>query len=138
MQAVLRDRFSLSLHSETRDLPSYALSVAKGGPKLAAPAYPERTQTMNINGGQQIIGTTTTMKSLAGSLSMVLGRPVRDATGLDGLYDLKLDWAASPSTDPSRPSIFTALTEQLGLRLESQRGPVPVFVIEKIERPTEN
>ena len=154
MQAVLRDRFSLALRAETKELPIYVLTVAKNGHKLTAPAHPERSQTMNINRRQQIVGTTATMKALAESLSMLLGRPVRDETGLDGTYDFKMDWApdsvmqlpgavalpdepASPG-DPGRASIFTALTEKLGLRLESKKGPVPVFVIEKIERPSEN
>jgi len=88
------------------------------------------------------------MKMLAESLAGELGRPVTDETGLDGLYDFKLEWTRdSPAGPPSPdepvsatvgPSIFTALTEQLGLRLESRRGPVPVYVIEKIEKPGEN
>lgn len=82
-------------------------------------------------------------------LSFYLGRPVIDETGLTGSYDFKLQWnpeqdqlAASPQpelNDPSAaPSIFAALTDQLGLRLESKKGPVVVYVIEKVERPSEN
>ncbi len=153
LQAVLRDRFSVALREETRELPIYVLTVAKNGHKLVSPAHPERTQSMNINGGQQIVATTATMKSLAQALSMVLGRPVHDDTGLDGAYDFRMDWArdsttmpgrptspeeAATAAEPVRPSIFTAITEQLGLRLDSRKGPVPVFVIEKIERPSEN
>jgi uncharacterized protein (TIGR03435 family) len=141
-QAVLRDRFGLVLREETREMPIYVLTVAKNGPKLTAPAHPERTQTMNINNGRQILGTTAPMKSLAEGLFMVLGRLVRDETGLDGAYDFRLDWTPDPgpasAADSGGPSIFTALTEQLGLRLESRKGPVPVFMIEKIERPSEN
>jgi len=154
MQAVLRDRFSLALRTETIELPIYVLTVAKNGHKLTAPAYPERSQTMNINSGQQIVGTTATMKALAESLAMLLGRPVHDETGLDGVYDFKVDCAPDSTMplsgavagseqpaatgDPGRASIFTVLTEKLGLRLESKKGPVPVLVIEKIERPSEN
>lgn len=154
MQAVLRDRFSLVVRAETRELPMYFLTVAKNGHKLKTSAHPERSQTMNFNGGRQIVGTTAPMKSLAEMLSMVLGHPVRDETGLDGAYDFKIDFApdstmplpgrvAGPdqpasTADPTHPSIFTAVTEQLGLRLESGKGPVPVFVVEKIERPSEN
>jgi uncharacterized protein (TIGR03435 family) len=154
MQAVLRDRFSLALRAETRELPIYVLTVAKGGHKLAAPAHPERGQNASVNGGQQIVGTNATMKALAGLVSMVLGRPVRDETGLDGAYDFKLDWAPdstqalqgpvarpgepAPASEPGRGSIFAALTEKLGLRLESKKGPVPVYVIEKIEKPSDN
>ena len=152
LKAVLHDRFSLALRQETKDLPIYALTVAKNGPKLAAPAQPERNQTFNINRSQQMIATTATMKSLADALSSLLGRPVHDETGLDGAYDFKMEWDPSstmplngpvarpqePSGDIGRVSIFTAITEQLGLRLESKKGPVPVYVIEKVERPTEN
>jgi uncharacterized protein (TIGR03435 family) len=100
--------------------------------------------------GTQLIATGpgATMKMLAGQLSIQLGRPVTNETGLDGQYDFKLEWtrdlpAGPPSSDEpvsatSGPSIFTALTEQLGLRLESRKGPVPVYIIEKIEKPSEN
>jgi uncharacterized protein (TIGR03435 family) len=144
----------VALRAETRELPIYVLTVAKGGPKLAAPAHPERSQSSSVNGGQQIVGTNATMEALAGLVSMVLGRPVRDETGLDGAYDFKLDWAPdstqtlqgprarpgepAPTSDPGRASIFAALTEKLGLRLESKKGPVPVYVIEKIEKPSDN
>lgn len=153
MRAVLQDRFGLVLREETRQLPMYGLKVAKGGPKLSAPKYPQRGPSFGINGGQQIVATTSTMKSLAESLATVLGRPVEDETGLDGTYDFKLDWSPdgvmpmlgrpagldpAPVVDAVRPSIFTALTEQLGLRLESKKGPVKVYVIDKVERPSEN
>ena len=146
MQAVLHDRFNLALREETRELPIYVLTVAKSGHKLAAPAHPERGQNTNVNGGRQITGANATVKALAELLSMVLGRPVHNETGLDGQYDFKMDWMpdsaqplpASEPGDPGRSSIFTAITEQLGLRLESKKGPVPVFVIEKIEKPGKN
>jgi uncharacterized protein (TIGR03435 family) len=153
MKAVLRDRFNLTVHEETRELPTYVLTVAKGGPKLSASAHPERTQSMNINRGRQIVATTAPMKSLAEALGMLLGRPVRDETGLDGAYDFRVDFAPDPtlplsgpgsgvppasSEDAGQPSIFTALTEKLGLRLDSRKGPVTVYVIDRIERPSEN
>jgi uncharacterized protein (TIGR03435 family) len=89
MQAVLRDRFSLVLHRETRELPLYELRVARNGHKLSAPAHPERSQTLNINGGRQVIATTAAMKSFAESLSLILGRPVHDETGLEGAFDFR-------------------------------------------------
>ena len=153
LQAVLRDRFGLAVRQETRDVPIYALTVAKAGHKLSAPAHPDRGQTLNINRGQQIVGTTAKLKSLAQALSMILGHPVRDETGLDGDFDFKVDWApdstkltsnpAGPdepamAADAGRASLFTALAEQLGLRLDSKKGPAPVLVIEKVERPSEN
>ncbi len=147
MQAVLRDRFSLVLRAETREHPLYALTVVKGGPKLATPADPKHGVSFNMNNGRQITARTASIEMLARSLAQLLGRYVRDETGLDGTYDFTLEFepvnAAPPvgpgaSNEPARPSIFTALTEQLGLRLESKKGPVPVFVIENIEKPGEN
>jgi uncharacterized protein (TIGR03435 family) len=87
---------------------------------------------------RQMTGTGVTVELLAQQLSFLLDRPVHDETGLTGEYDFKLA-GTSPDSDPaSGPSIFTALTEQLGLRLESTKGPVQVYVIEKIEHPSEN
>jgi len=85
-----------------------------------------------------------TIKTLADILSSVLGRPVNDGSGLTGQYDFKLEWAPDPGSstehpdDTTGPSIFTALTDQLGLSLKSTKGPVQVYVIEKVERPSEN
>jgi len=151
VQAVLLDRFGLVLHMETRELPMYGLSVAPKGPKLSAPADPSKGPSFNINNGRQITARSSSMKMLANALSTVLGRFVRDETGLDGDYDFKVEFAPdvsiqvagpgageSASAGDTRPSIFTALKEQLGLRLESKKGPVPVYVIEKMERPGEN
>ena len=147
LQAVLRDRFGLLLHDETRESPLYALIVAKGGHKLAAPADPKRGVSFNINNGRQITAQSASMDMLARSLAQLLGRYVRNETALDGTFDFKMEFepvnAAPPSgpeaaNEPARASIFTAITEQLGLRLESKKGPVPVFVIDKIERPGEN
>jgi uncharacterized protein (TIGR03435 family) len=154
MQAVLRDRFNLVVRAETRELSIYGLTVAKSGHKLTAPAHPERSQSISINGRQQIVATTAAMKALAESLAQLLGRPVRDETGMDGVYDFRVDREpdstlplarsvarsdeSASASAPERGSIFTALTEKLGLRLESKKGPVPVYVIEKIDRPSEN
>ncbi len=154
IQAVLRDRFGLVLRAETRELPMSVLTVAKRGSKLEAPADPKRGPSFSMNNGRQIVAKSSTMKMLADSLSQLLGRYVRDETGLDGQYDFKMEWApdstvpiAGAGPRPGEPastaetggvSIFTALTEQLGLRLDAKKGPVPVFVIEKIDRPTEN
>jgi uncharacterized protein (TIGR03435 family) len=93
MQAVLRDRFRLALREESKELPIYVLTVAKKGHKLQPPEHPERGQSMNVNNSRQLIATTATMKKLADILSMILGRPVRDQTGLDGAYDFKMEWA---------------------------------------------
>jgi uncharacterized protein (TIGR03435 family) len=151
LQAVLRDRFGLVVRRETREMPLYALTVSKGGHKLSAPADTDRGVSLNINGGQQIVARSSTMKQLADSLAMLMGRFVRDETGLDGSFDFKMDFSrdstgadvvpradAATAGDRVRPSIFAALTEQLGLRLEAKKGPVPILVVEKLDRPTEN
>jgi uncharacterized protein (TIGR03435 family) len=145
-QEVLRDRFGLILRAETHELPIYALIPAKGGPKLSPTTDEGRGLVLGGKPGN-ITGRTVTMKMLADQLSITLGRPVSDETGLAGLYNFELKWTPDSPAPPSPdgpagaaggPSIFTALTEQFGLRLESRKGPVPVFVIEKIEKPGEN
>jgi bla regulator protein BlaR1 len=147
MQAVLRDRFGLVLRAETHELPIYALVPAKGGMKLTLSANAARGPSLR-GGPRGITGIGATIRQLAGHLSAVLGRPVIDETGSDDRqYDFKLEYTpeipvqgASEEAPPpgDGPSIFTALTEQLGLRLESRKGPVPVYAIEKIEKPSEN
>jgi bla regulator protein BlaR1 len=149
LQAVLRDRFGLVVRTENRELPIYALVTAKGGPKLSI--HPEGGSPAHFlgNGNGHIDANGAVMSMLTNHLSYDLGRPVIDETGLTGQYDFKLDWtpdlnptisdAAEPSnTAATGPSIFTALTDQLGLRLQSTKGPVVVYVIEKIQPPSEN
>jgi len=152
-QAVLRDRLGLVMHIETKELPVYALTVAKSGHKLSPPANSGQGPHTSVN-RSQITGTSAYLKMLTDALSNLLGRPVTNETGLDGPYDFKLQWTVDSSVQlegklprPNEPahaedvggtSIFTALQEQLGLKLESKKGPVPVFVIEKLEKPTEN
>ena len=145
LQAVMRDRFGLVLRAETRDLPIYALVQARDGSKLSVhPATAPQAVSMQQTGHGHLVTSDISLPVLANFLSFEMARPVVDETGLRGLYDFKLDWnpdldmpevQGNPSPDES---IFTALTSQLGLRLESKRGPVQVYVVEKIERPTEN
>jgi len=143
VQAVLRDRFGLVLRSETRELPIYLLVQAGKGAKVTQTdgAHPV---TFHNNGHGHVESLGSPIKVLADYLSSALSRPVTDKTGLTGVYDFKLDWTPDPSPSdasnntPLGASIFTALTDQLGLRLESAKGPVQVYVVEKIEHPTEN
>jgi len=147
MQAVFRDRFGLVLRAETHELPIYALVPAKGGVKIARSATPEKGPSLQ-GGPGRLTGVGATLRLLAGHLSAVLGRPVIDESGSDEQYDFHLEYTPEmpvqgvpegvPAPPADGPSIFTAVTEQLGLRLEPRKGPVPVFVIEKIERPSEN
>jgi len=141
LQNLLAERFQLRLHRETREQPVYALLVGKSGIRF------ERTQG-DFRGvhiaRNQISGERATIEMLAGALANQLRRPVLDRTGLVGTFDFKLEWApqaeesSTVSADASGPSIFTALQEQLGLRLESTRGSVDVLVVDHVERPSQN
>jgi uncharacterized protein (TIGR03435 family) len=144
LQAVLRDRFGLVLKTETREFPIYTLTVAKGGSKLSPTKTTDRSSV--AAGANQFVATAEPVSAFTNFLSAILGRFVRDETGLTGEYDFAVRWTPDPTqtyrgTEPVDPddshavSIFTALQEQLGLKLESKRGPVPVFVVEKIARP---
>lgn len=144
LQALLADRFALKVHEETRQLPIYALVVAKGGPRFQ-PSKINGTTINNSHGQITVTGSDHTVALLAEQLSRTLGRVVVDKTGLDGRYELSLKWApndapAGADTAPADmgPSIFTAIQEQLGLKLESEKGPVPILVIDHIDLPSQN
>jgi uncharacterized protein (TIGR03435 family) len=143
VQALLAERFGLVVHRETRELPIYALVVAKCGPTFLANQAGGTTIDRN-RGRIQIEGGGNTVSLLAEQLAETLGRVVVDQTGVSGRYKLVLTWTpddieASPSSVPdSGPSLFTALQEQLGLRLESRRGPVEVLVVDQAVLPSPN
>jgi bla regulator protein blaR1 len=145
LQAVLRDRFGLVLRAETHELPIFLLTQAKSGAKLTVhPADDSRRYLRTTDSGhRQMDAVGVTMKQLADTLSNIVGRPVNDGSDLTGQYDFKFDWTPDPGASPDHPddtgpSIFSALTDQLGLSLKSTKGPVQVYVIEKIEHPSEN
>jgi uncharacterized protein (TIGR03435 family) len=142
IQALLAERFKLTLHREKRQLPIYTLVVTKNGPKIhAVEDGPPRTS--GVPG--RLDATRITMQKLADLLSRQAGLPVVDSTGLKGVFDFTLTWspdeAAATPTDAGAagPSIFTALQEQLGLKLESGKGPVEILVVDHMEKaPTGN
>jgi uncharacterized protein (TIGR03435 family) len=149
MQTLLADRFGLKFHREMKSLPMYALVAAKNGPKLreSSAGVPS---SMELRPGQ-LSATSMSMKSLVPLLSRFVDRPVLDQTGLTGNYDFKLQWtldaglssgfgpgADASSSDSAGPSLFTAVQEQLGLKLESQKGPMEVLEIDHAEKPSEN
>ena len=147
VQALLKDRFQLQLHRESRTLPIYSLAIAKGGIKssaLSATQNPHR----GINAGQgTVLGEAASMKDLAYKLSRLLRRPVVNNTGLEGNYDFRLEWTPDPGpsapdgqpvASSAGPSLFSAIQQQLGLRLEATKGPVDVLVIDRVDRPSEN
>jgi uncharacterized protein (TIGR03435 family) len=164
LQSLLADRFQMRVTTETQELPVYALVVAKNGPKLAAAAVqPEQQRQqfprLNFTAAGDLKAKTVSMAFFAGWLSGrpdTGGRVVIDATGLKGSYDFALKWSpvenggasggsntnqqpvSAPSTDGDAPSLFTAVQEQLGLKLTPQKGPVEVLVIDHVEQPSPN
>jgi uncharacterized protein (TIGR03435 family) len=131
LQNLLADRFRLKLHRESKEVPIYALVAAKNGPKLneSAPGIQGSIGMSNGHLSGKGVPLSALVDRLSGSVFQ-LGRPVVDRTGISGLYDFTLDWAS----DDSAPSLFTALQEQLGLRLEAQKGTVEVLVVDSMER----
>jgi len=150
---ILTARFQFVYHSETRMLPEYALVVAKGGPKFQ-PSQPgndvagrPKRSSMNVHDGL-VTAQGVPLEPLIHFLSDRVGRPIEDKTGLTGTYDFTLQLGDqghdSPAPDlnsadaSTGPSIFTALQEQLGLKLDAEKGPVQVLVIDHIEMPAAN
>jgi uncharacterized protein (TIGR03435 family) len=142
LQALLADRFQLKVHRETKEVAMYALVVSKGGPKFKE-SLPTEDVSSRINAdaaGMHMTVSKGTMAQLALRLSSNgAERPVVDQTGLTGSYTFKLEWVRGTSaTDSDLPSLFTALQEQLGLKLEPTRGPSEVIVIDQAEKPSAN
>ena len=155
---LLTDRFQLATHLETREQPIFHLVVARSDGRLGPDLKPSPgCQSPPCGSGRTapglLVGSSRRMAQLVSALSDLTGRPVIDKTGLTALYDFTLKFtyegrmpglmgplgapagAPAPAADPDAPSLSTALQEQLGLKLESARGPVEVVVIEKIEKP---
>jgi uncharacterized protein (TIGR03435 family) len=152
LRALLAERFALKVHAETRALPAYALVRARddGRPGSQLRAATGRCVPVNeratrdqipcgVRGGfQGIMATGASMTQLSRALSPILGRPVVDRTSLPGTFDFHLRFTDGLAPDARFPSLFTAVEEQLGLKLESTRAPVDMIVIDSVQRPTEN
>jgi bla regulator protein BlaR1 len=168
MRSLLADRFKLTVSHEAKELPIYALVVAKGGPKLTPTTYtpPDpgapKPPTEPKDGPHLLLGNGTIsgayqpisrLADLLASVPDLGGRVVQDQTGITGRYDFEMRFSMQPfpgknggplpdsapaADDTSEPSIFTALEEQMGLKLESTKGPVEVYTIQHIEEPSEN
>jgi uncharacterized protein (TIGR03435 family) len=146
VQALLRDRFALATHQESRELPVYNLVLAKGGPRF----QPSDKNGTTIDTGRSLLhvqGSDDTLGLLARELAQSLDRIVVNKTGLAGRYDLILRWTPDDAPPPllngapdpnAPPGLFTAIQEQLGLKLETGKAPVPVLVIDRISPPTDN
>ena len=140
LQALLAERFQLKVHRETKEMPVFALVAGKNGPKLSDPdpSKPGMRTTGNAT-GLHITAWQSTMQQLADQLSNTAGRPVLDKTGLAGAYAYKLDFnpdVAAP--DSGIPTMSTAVQDQLGLRLEPQKAPIEILVIDSAEKPSAN
>ncbi len=154
IRVLLAERLELKTHLETRNSALYHLTIAKGGLKMTpapappppadgAPPPPPPPADVQAHGSQhglEFVGTNAPMRAITGALSSMVEEPVEDKTGLTGIYNYTLqfgrEWSAS---DPdSWPSIFTAVQEQLGLKLEAVHESVPNLVVDHIIKPTEN
>ncbi len=141
LQALLADRFQLQIHRETKEVPMYSLVVGKGGSKLQPPTEENRGDIrVGLDSIMHLTVSKGTMAQLAERLSgNGAGRPVMDKTGLDGTYSYKLDWInGTPGVDAAAPSLFGALEEQLGLKLEPTKGLSEMIVIDHAEKPSAN
>ncbi len=168
MQALLEERFKLTLHRETKEMPAYTLVVAKGGSKMKEdPAGdgdgpdgaggpggpgggrggPGGGRGMMRMGRGMVNAEGVKLEFLVNNLANQLGKTIIDKTDLKGIYTFKLEWTPEPGgpTHPGEdapaadgPSIFTALQEQLGLKLEPTKGPTELLIIDRVERATEN
>jgi uncharacterized protein (TIGR03435 family) len=145
VQKVLAERFGMKSHHEQREMPVFALEVAKDGPKMDAskgdPNGLPDNEGMGGNGRQIRKYTNVSMSDLAMMLQFNLDRPVVDQTGVKGRYDFRMQWTVDEgqATDPDAPpGLFTAIQEQIGLKLESAKAPVDVLVIDQVEKPSPN
>jgi len=153
VQKVVADRFKLSFHHDKKELLVYAIVVAKGGAKLTkSTGDPNGLPGLFFQGLGVLPARNATIADFAGVMqAVVLDRPVLDQTGLSGRYDFLLKWTPDqwqfsslggklppPSDEAAAPDLFTAVQQQLGLKLESVKAPVEVLVIDHVEKPTAN
>ena len=155
LQSLLEERFQLKTHRETREQPVFTLTVTKSGTRLTRTVEGRpgpgglsagSSRSSTTAAGTEMSGSGMTISRLANMLSGPAGRPIIDKTNLSETYDFVLKFApvqnlttaGDPGADTSGPSLFTALEEQLGLKLESSKGPVEVLVIDSLSKPSEN
>ena len=152
LRQLFLDRFQLAFHREPKEFSIYAITVAKGGSKLREPTpTPDGPQPLIFTlapGSARLPARNATVAELAAVMQRTLfNRPVVDRTGLSGRYDFDLEWTPDETQfggvihatpESTKPDLFAAIQQQLGLRLESTRGPIEAMVIDKIERPSAN
>jgi uncharacterized protein (TIGR03435 family) len=141
LQAMLVDRFKLKFHREMKEFPTYSLVVGKNGPKFhqSLGGHAPNFSVSSNNGRASMTGQSMPMSALAQNLAGMVGRTVADNTGLKGDFDFKFAWAPEEVVSDELPGIFTALQEQLGLKLDIvKKGAVEVIVIESMEKASAN
>jgi uncharacterized protein (TIGR03435 family) len=152
VQKLLEERFGLKFHRDKRELSAYTITVLKEGPKMAKNDTGGNLPGFGGRGPGAIGVRNSTMTEFAGFLqAQILDRPVVDQTGLKDKFDFTLEWRPDPTRLPqgpnapqlppeieARPDMFRAIQEQLGLKLEATRVPVEAFVIDSVEKPSEN
>jgi uncharacterized protein (TIGR03435 family) len=153
MQKLFAERFGLQVHEETRRMPAFVLSVSKDGPKMTRATDASSAPGQILYPSGVLIGKSLTIAALAKTLEhYVLSKPVVDKTGLDGPWDFTLKWAPDDTQFPDAPEslrhpaddakawppLFTAIQEQLGLKLEAQKSDVRVLVVDHVDRPSPN
>lgn len=147
-RSLLEDRFKLKLREDTREGPVYALSVDQAGPKMKINENPQDYQIpITFGRDNSVVGSRVSMRYICWWLGQQLqrdGRPVVDKTGLGKNYDFTLTFAPERPPEAAQenlqnlPSLFEALKEQLGLRLDPEKGPVEYYVVDRVERPSDN
>jgi uncharacterized protein (TIGR03435 family) len=141
LQELLKERFKLVAHRETKELRVWALVAGKSGPKLREVQDDGSSAEIGSGDGHKIKAHHISMKLLANALQGWVGDPVTDETGLTGLFDVTLDFTVDENTPADREwgqTVFEAVQRQLGLKLEARKGPVEVVVIDHVEEPSSN
>ena len=146
LQKLLADRFGLTVRHETREMPVYTLEAGKGGPRVQTAKQPEAPVVFRVFQRRQVVAENAPLDNLTEALAWLLGKPVMDRTGLQGTFDYKLEWSpddlqlqsqeAPPQPDGNAPSLGSALQQQMGLKLASQKAPIDVIAVENAARPT--
>ena len=145
MRKILAERFNLQLHHEQREMPVFALTVVRGGPRITPSTADPNTwmdqQNSESNGRHVEALKNASMADLVLILQFRVDRPIVDQTGLKGRYDLKLQWTLDETQTPAPdapPGLFTAIQDQVGLKLERVKAPADTLVIDKLQKPEAN
>jgi uncharacterized protein (TIGR03435 family) len=138
LRYLLEERFQFAAHHETRQQQQYTIVIAKGGSKLQEAEQDAANFRLSLGKGKIATRGGAKVELLARLLSNQLQAPVIDKTGLGGYYNIHLDYTTADGQPDNGASIFAALQDQLGLKLEAGKGPVDVLVIDRVERPSEN